>query len=211
MKKNKRKVIILGLFLLLCGLAGCTQEENVYVPVTSNTVEALEDGSITGYIVEPFEKDYYDVKELETMVRAEIDEYNEEKPDLTKGQGRVPILVDKVFMTEDGSQKVVVALNFGNPAVYQDYMGKEIFYGTLADAVTEGYDVDKKLAEVKGGKVLTGDKIQKNGEKRILILEEPVMVRTYQKVQYLSAGAKLTEEGFVDCTLNEDLKYIIIK
>lgn len=211
MKKYKKRAILLGLLLVLGILPGCTEEEAVYVPVTSNTIEALEDGSITGYIVEPFDKEYYDIKELEAMVRTELDAYNEEKKELTKGQGRVPVVVNKVSMAEDGSKKAVVALNFANAAVYQDYMGKELFYGTLAEAMEEGYNVDKKLAEVKGGKVLTGDKLQKNSEKKIVILEEPIMVRTYQKVQYLSAGTKLTEEGFVDCTLNEEVKYIIMK
>lgn len=211
MEKYKKKVILLGLLLLICILPGCTQKEAVYVPITSNTIEVLEDGSITGYIVEPFDKDYYDIKELETMVRTEMEAYNEEKMELTKGQARVPVVVDKVRMAEDGSKKAVVALNFANAAVYQDYMDRELFYGTLAEAIAEGYDVDKKLAEVKGGKVLTGDKLLKNGDKKIVILEETVMVRTYQKVQYLSTGAKKTEEGFVDCTLNEELKYIIMK
>lgn len=209
---GKKKAIGLTLVLLLSTLlfAGCSKK-TVYVPVTANTIELTEDGRLIGYIVEPFEKEYYDINELETMVRSEIDEYNTEKQELSTEAGRLPILVDKVMMAEDGSPKAVVALNFQSAAVYEDYMGKEIFLGTVAEAMDAGYDVDNKLTEVKGGTAFTGEQIQKNKDKKILILEDAVSVRTAGKVQYLSGNAKKTAEGFVDCTADEELKYIIYK
>lgn len=211
MKTKKKVGLFLGLFLSVLFVSGCSKEEETYIPVTTNTVEVTEDGRIVSYIVESFEKDYYDINELESMVRTEIEEYNVEKKDLSTQAGSAPIMVDKVMMAEDGSSNVVVALSFQNASVYTDYMGKELFYGTVQEAVSAGYDVDKKLAEVKSGELFTGEKLQKNYEKRILILEDAVSVRAYGKVQYLSANAKKTEEGFVDCTADQELKYIIIK
>lgn len=209
---GKKKTIILMLMLLLSTLlfAGCSKE-TVYVPVTTNTIELTEEGRLIGYIVEPFEKDYYSISELETMVRSEIDEYNAGKQELSTEAGRLPILVDKVSMAEDGSKKAVVALNFQNAAVYEDYMGKDIFLGTVAEAMDAGYDVDGKLTEVKGGTAFTGEKLQKAKDKKIVILEDTVSVRPTGKVQYLSTNAKETAEGFVDCTADEELKYIIYK
>lgn len=210
---GKKKAIVLMMVLLLSTLllAGCSEETAVYVPVTENTIEVTEDGRLIGYIVEPFEKEYYDITELDTMVRSEIDEYNSAKQDLVTEAGRVPILVEKVMMAEDGSSKAVVALNFQNAAVYADYMEKEIFAGTVAEAKAAGYDLENKLIAVKGGEAFAGEKIQKEEGKRILILKDAVSVRVNGKVQYLSANAKKTSEGFLDCTADEELKYIIYK
>ena len=210
---GKKKAMVLMMVLLLSTLlfAGCSEETAVYVPVTENTIEVTEDGRLIGYIVEPFEKEYYDITELDAMVRSEIDEYNSAKQDLVTEAGRVPILVEKVMMTEDGSLKAVVALNFQNAAVCADYMEKEIFAGTVAEAKAAGYDLENKLTAVKDGEAFAGEKIQKEEEKKILILKDAVSVRVAGTVQYLSANAKKTTEGFLDCTADEELKYIIYK
>lgn len=212
MKKYTKRIasLLLAVICTMALLTGC-EKEQVYIPVTTNTIEALQDGRVIGYIVEDFDKDYYDINELEDMVRTEIDAYNDEKKNLSTEAGRTLVIVDKVYMAEDGSKKAVVALNFQNAAVYADYMEQELFYGTVAEAVANGYELDKKLANVKGGDVFAGEQIQKNSEKLVLILKDTVTVRTEGTVQYLSANARLTEDGFVDCTGNDDLKYIIIK
>ncbi len=209
---RKKKTTGLFLLFLLSSLfvTGCAKEP-VYVPVTTNTIEVTEDGNVIGYMVESFDKEYYDIEELESMVRTELGEYNTASPELKEDAGRVPIEVDRVIMAEDGSKNVVVALNFQNTTVYADYMGKELFYGTVAEAIAAGYEVDKKLSKVKGGDLLTGDLLQKNMEKKILILEDAVSVRLPQSVQFLSTNAKLDGYGYVDCTVGEELKYIIIK
>lgn len=192
-------------------LTGCEQEEEVYVPVTANTVEATGDGRLIGYIVEDFEKDYYSITELGDMVRAEIEVYNEENAQLSTEAGRAPIIVDKVSMAEDGSAKAVVALNFQSAVVYEDYMGKDIFYGTVSEAVAAGYQLEGKLAGVKKGETMTAEQITKNGEKHILIVEGAVWIRTNEKVQYLSGNASLTSSKIVDGNAGEELKFIITK
>ncbi len=208
MKKTIRLLLVLVLSALF--ITGCSKE-TVYVPITGNTIEVTEGDELIGYLVEPFDKEYYDINELATMVETEIAEYNAEKKDLVQDAGRAPIVVDKVIMAEDGSKKAVVALKFDSPAVYEDYMGRKLFYGTVEEAIASGYEVDKKLSKVKGGDLLTGDLLQKNKDKKILILEDAVSVRLPQSVQFLSTNAKVDGYGYVDCTVDEELKYIIIK
>lgn len=209
---GKKKTIHLLLVLVLSTLfiTGCSKE-TVYVPVTANTIEVTENGELIGYLVEPFDKEYYDINELATMVETEIAEYNKVNQALVQEAGRVPIVVDKVIMAEDGSKKAVVAYKFYNAAVYEDFMGRKLFYGTVEEAVIAGYEVDKKLTKVKGGDLLTGNLLDKNKDKKILILEDAVSVRLPQSVQFLSTNAKMDGYGYVDCTVNEELKYIIIK
>ncbi len=208
MKKTIRLLLVFVLGALF--IAGCSKE-TVYVPVTANTIEITESGELIGYLVEPFDKEYYDINELATMVETEIAEYNTDNQTCVQEAGRVPVVVDKVIMAEDGSKKAVVALKFYNAAVYEDYMGRKLFYGTVEDAVAAGYEVDRKLSKVKGGDLLTGDLLQKNKDKKILILEDAVSVRLPQNVLFLSTNAKVDGYGYVDCTADEELKYIIIK
>ncbi len=212
--KHFRKLLVVTAVCLCFGgvfLAGCGETEMVYVPVTSNTLEVTETGDLIAYIVEEFDKDYYDINELKTMVEAEIAAYNEEKATLAEGAGRAPIIVDKVIMAEDGSLKAVVALNFESGIVYEDYMGEQVFYGTVAEAMAEGYELAGVLKSVKKGEALTGEKLQKSGDKMILIVGDDVTVRTYSAVQYLSDNASLTTNGYVDATATDSLKYMIVK
>lgn len=213
MRHFKRLLVVTAVCLVFCAtvLAGCGQQETVYVPVTSNTLEVTEEGRLIAYIVEDFDKDYYDINELKDMVNSEIAEYNKEKAALVTEAGRAPVLVDKVTMAEDGSAKAVVALNFQNFAVYEDYMGEEAFFGTVSEAIAAGYELEGVLKAVKNGEALIGDKLKKNGEKKILIVGDEVTVRTYSTVQYLSNNASLITNGYVDATAQEALKYVIVK
>jgi len=190
---------------------GCGTGKDVNVPVTSNTLEITADGHLIAYIVESFDKDYYDINELKTMVDGEITKYNETKANLVSEAGQMPITVDKVIMAEDGSKKAVVALNFANAVVYADYMGKEAFYGTVAQAAEKGYVLDGMLKAVKGDEPFIGETLKKSQDKMILIIKDAVTVRTYDKVQYLSRNASITAEGFVNAETKDELKYIIIK
>lgn len=207
------------LVLAVACLSGCTlfftgcseKQEQVYVPVTDNSVEAASDGRVIGYIVEDFDKEYYDITELADMVRAEVAVYNEKKAELVTEAGRAPIIVEKVSMAEDGSAKAVVALNFQNAAVYEDYMGTELFYGTLAEAEAAGYQLAGQLTKVKNGAALTEEQIKKNSDWRVLIVEDTVWIRPDAKVQYLSSNVSLTNEGLVDGNTSEELKIIIMK
>ena len=212
--RHLRKLLVVTAVCLGIGgvfLSGCGEQEQVYVPIVSNTLEVNEAGNLIAYIVEDFDKDYYDINELKTMVETEIAAYNEKNAGLAEGAGRAPIIVDKVMMAEDGSKKAVVALNFNNSLVYEDYMQEEIFFGTVAEAMAEGYDLAGVMKSVKKGEALTGEKLQKAGNQQILIVGDAVTVRTYSAVQYLSDNAVLTTNGYVDATTADSLKYMIVK
>ncbi len=211
MKHNKKiakwmAACFLGSALVM---SGCAQEE-VYIPITEDTVEVTKDGNLVAYLVEDFDKAYYDIGELGDMVRAEIEAYNQTNAALAEGTGRTAVAVEEVSMAEDGSSKVVVKLNFANANCYEQYMGKELFYGTVSQAVASGYRLDGKLTELKDGDSFGTEEIVKYGEKTILIVEDTVRIRTNKKVLYLSANASLTEEGIIDGS-SEEFKYIITK
>ena len=212
MRHFKKIVVWTVACLSLCAmLVGCGNNKDVNVPITTNTVEVTEEGRLIAYIVEDFDKDYYDVNELKSMVDEEIAAFNTAKANLVTEAGLTPVIVEKVAMAEDGSKKVVVALNFQNASLYADYMGKEAFLGTVSEAMEKGYVLDGMLSSVKNGDSLVGEQLKKSQDKTILIIKDAVMVRPYNDVQYLSKNASITEEGFVNAQTKDELKYIIIK
>jgi len=127
-------ILILTLFMIF-GLAGCSEKE--VIPVTEPTVEITEDGELIAYLVEDFDKEYYDLGELGTMVREEVADFVREQ-DLVSEDGKEGMTVESVAMAADGSKKVVVALRFANSEIYADYFDAEAFFGRLAPCPTNG-------------------------------------------------------------------------
>ena len=190
-------ILILTLFMIF-GLTGCG--EKVVVPVMEPTVEITEEGELIAYLVEDFDKEYYDLGELETMVREEVADFDKEG-----------MTVESVAMAADGSKKVVVALRFANSEIYADYFDVEAFFGTVSQAQNAGYGLSAALTGVKDGEIFTEEDARKNSKRKILIIEGSVVVRCPKEVLYIGTNASLTEEGFVDCTESEGLKLIIMK
>ena len=200
-------ILILTLFMIF-GLAGCSEKE--VIPVTEPTVEITEDGELIAYLVEDFDKEYYDLGELETMVREEVADFVKDQ-DLAAEDGKEGMTVESVAMAADGSKKVVVALRFANSEIYADYFDVEAFFGTVSQAQKAGYGLSAALTDVENGEIFTEEDVQKNSKRRILIIEGSVVVRCPKEVLYIGTNASLTEEGFVDCTESEGLKLIIMK
>ena len=200
-------ILILTLFMIL-GLTGCGEKE--VIPVTEPTVEITSDGEMIAYLVEDFDKEYYDLSELDAMVREEVAEYVKKQAPVTETDTEV-LTVESVSMAADGSKKAVVALKFANSEIYGDYFDVEAFYGTVAEAEAAGYGLSAALISVKDGEIFTDEQAKKLSKKKILVIQEAVVVRCPKEVLYVGTNASLTEEGFVDCTQGEGLNLIIMK
>lgn len=201
--------LILTIFMTL-GLTGCGQKEATVIPVTEPTIEVTADGQLIAYLVEKFDKEYYNLAELETMVRTEIADFVKAGAYVTE-DGVEQASVESVAMAEDGSKKVVVALRFANSQIYSDYFDMQAFYGTVAEAMQAGYGLSAALTSVEDGDVFTKEQADKNSKRHVLIIEDSVIVRCPTKVLYLGTNTTLTKEGFVDCTQDEGLKLVIMK
>ena len=213
MKRQYKKITTYFLLMIIMMLAmiGCVpQEEKIVVPVTENTLEVTEEGALISYLVEDFDKDYYVLEELDAMVREEVAEYVADQG-LVSESGEAQMAVESVFMAEDGSKKVVVALRFANVSVYNDYYDTDLFYGTVEDAVAHGYELNAALTHVEDGELFGREDEQKNKRRMILITEESVMIRLPKKILYVGTNVAVTEAGFADGTQSEGLKLIITK
>lgn len=196
---------ILSLIMLLT--AGCS---SVKVPDTlsESALSIAGNGEVTVYLVEAFDKAYYDLAELEQMVRAELAEFNGSRK---TDQGDVVRLVS-LAMLADGSQKVGLKLWFQNADIYQSYTGRTLFYGTVAQAHAAGCDLAVELTSVKDGSRIGEMEIYENGTRKLLIAQERVRIYGPGKPVYVNTEATVNEDGSVELTTDtEENIYIIMK
>lgn len=199
----ERRVLVLSMMLVLTAvLAGCG---GVKVPedVQVSAVAVSKGGKVTAYIVEAFDKGYYSLAELSDMVHQEIADFN-------KSHGQDAAKVVSVAEAGDVLKKAVVILEFQNTVLYKDYMGKALFYGTVADAQKQGYETVQMIA-AKEGTAASDEVFAQNSEKKILIAEGKVRVYAPGQPQYISAGAVCNEDGSVEPSDTEENTFIIMK
>lgn len=212
-KKAIGMLVMVGVCML--ALAGCG-EETVEEPIRTSTIVLSADGSFTQCRVESFDKDYYQLGELEGMIRQEVQDYVGTAPGQTADGGQA-VAVEQVSALEEDRSQVMVALHFANSEIYEDYVkevdqqSSELFYGTVREALARGYDLAGSLQDAKKGAAITAEQLDKNGEKLILIFEDALQIRCPSKVLYISGNVRLTEAGYVDGTAGEGLKYVMIK
>lgn len=199
----------------MLALAGCG-EQAAEEPIRTSTIVLAGDGSFTQCRVEDFDKDYYQLGELENMIRQEVQNYVGTAAAQT-ADGGFAVSVEQVSVLEENRERVMVALHFADSGIYGDYMKEvdqqysELFYGTVNEALARGYDLADSLLEVKKGTAITAEQLEKIGQKWVLIFEDALQVRCPSRVLYISGNVRLTEAGYVDGTSGEGLKYVVIK
>ena len=189
--------IIAGMLIVITilMLAGCGREAEV----TANTVIVEKKGKVTGAIVEDFTQDYYNSDELKQMVEEEVTSYNE-------SSGGEDVSLNR-FEVKDGIAKVY--LDYDSADTYTAFNGKTLFTGTVAETYDAGYDLDIKMTDANDSAVTIGkDDILGMGDNHIVITEEPVNVRTYGKILYISDGVSLVD--YKEATVSEDAGTAVI-
>lgn len=198
----------------MLAMAGCG-EAAPEEPISTSTIVLAADGSFTQYRVENFDREYYQLSELDSMIRQEVQNFLSGKPQQNAG-GVQAVSVEQVGHVEGSSGQVMVALRFMDSQVYEDYQAqvdqqpRELFYGTVRDALAQGYDLAGVLLDAQKGTVITAQQLEKSAERRILIFEDAVQIRCPSKVLYCSGNVSLTDAGYVDAS-GEGMKYVLMK
>lgn len=194
------------LLLAMLVLSGCSQAK---VPDTVNVTSLVvsEQGEVTYYLADTFDKDYYNITDLTAMAMEEADSYNSEH--LTGDEA--PVKVEKVEALDDGSGTVVVTQKFTSVDAFVDFNDGKLFYGTVGEAIAAGYDMDVILRSVKDGSLITKEDIVGQMDKHILITEEQAVIYCPYKVGYTSDEAVYQDNGAVNATEAEDPVVILMK
>jgi len=205
MSKCRRGRLALGILAMLL-LTGCGQAK-LPDKIDEPTIAIDGEGRVTSYLVELFDKEYYDITELTSMAISEAAEYNTGK----QAESGVPVTVEKVEELKDGSQKIVVTYKYDGAETFSDFNGSILFYGTVKEAMDAGYDLAGSLKSVKDGSMISGEQVMGDSEKHVVITQEKVRIYCPQKVAYISEGAVYEKDGSVDATQASDTVVILMK
>lgn len=197
---KKIRVSVMTLLMIGC-LSACS---NSTKEITETTVEIGKDGQVTGTIVEAFDKEYYDIGELEEMAKQEIEDYNSQA-----GNGRVEL----VSLTQEGTN-VIMVISYDSAEDYTKFNEKTLFYGTIEEAAEQGYLQQAEVIEVGNVEaVITEETLMGMSSKMIVVAEEPVRIMTSGKMTHFSEGVNILESKR-EAVLTESasgLFYIIMK
>lgn len=191
-----------GACFLLCILVllGCGEAklpENIEV----NTLSISREGKVAAYLIGNFEKEYYNISELTSMAMEEAAEYNTEH---AAGEG-TPVVVEKVEALEGGTSRVRISYQYDSAGTFSGFNEEDLFYGTVSEAVAQGYFnsiAAGSVESVKDGTPVADTWIRQEASgKHIVITDEKALVYCPYKVTHISRGAVMKEDGSVDTTM----------
>lgn len=205
MQNRKRKYSLLAVVLLTFSLWGCGSSE---APAVSG-IGIDKSGKVTGCIIENFEREYYTKDELESMIQEEIDEFTG-----THGEESVVFkaMEEPAGKDQESGRQILVRMEYADAGVYSEFNGEELFYGTVAQAVEAGYELDVTLNAVESA----DGQVDKNailamGEKHIIITSENIRITLPGKAAYISRDVQVEDGKTVLTAQEEGYSYILIK
>lgn len=212
-----KKLCSICLMILVLGmLGGCA----VQYPDT-DTIYIKKNGSVQEALVESFDKEYYEEQGLKDYIASEISDYES-----TNEKGSVKM---KNFLLEDGVVKLM--MNYKNYQSYQEFNKRELFTGTVVQAIAAGYGFDGEFVAVKDGetvgasgstegtesgsiteavdkKTVTGDENYK-----VVVINEDTDVVIKGTILYVTAGSVSVKDAGTASVkmLDEGVSYIVYK
>ena len=209
MRQNRiKKFLTAGLSgLLILSLTGCGQAAKLPETVENTSLVVEKDGKVTSYLVNTFDKDFYNLDGLTQMVEEEAEEFNATHTEATEN----PMNVKTVQMLEEGDT-VQVVQEFADTESYADYNEQELFYGTRVEALAEGISVDLGLVSAADGTPAEEQKLNKALDKNhMIITNASAYIYCPYPVLYLSEGVVMGEDGYVDASQSDGVVTILMK
>ena len=199
MKKFYVGLIAGGMSLSMIG-CGQTATE-----ITKDTLIINANGSMKEVLVDVFDRVYYDLAEVESMAKSEVDSFN-----ALEGENSVTY---KKTEQDDNSNMVKMYLEYEDAESYAEFNEMSFFYGTIEDAYKEGFDLNVKLRSISDSSEQIGlDDILSMGENHILIMESDYYIEFPTQVMYISSNViPVEKEREVDTEDDNELVYIITK
>lgn len=209
MKKGNRMLSAAFVVLLL---AGCGKAAAAEV----TTIAIQKDGSIEHTMIEEFGETSVDA--LQSMMTEKVESYN------NSNAGEVSI--DSVEL-ENGMAKVV--MTYPDAEAFDSFMNMDVaevdntlwapfFYGTVEEALTEGFDLEVTLQSVEKDETLQGknDLLARSDNKLIIYDNEmnlgaPVQISLREKPIYISDNVTVVGKKLVEISGTDAPAYILLE
>lgn len=207
MKKVSRTA--LGIALMALMMTGCG-EAKVPNTIDKPMISISKSGEVTEYLVGEIDgKDYYSLSELSSMAAEEAARYNT----INQTGTTTPVKLEKVETLATGTGNICIVYRYDSAESYTGFNEGSLFYGTVEEAVAQGYSIDISLKSASDKKedILTTDQVKQAVDKRLIIAPQGVYVYCPGKVEYISLNAVMAEDGSVNGTVAEGPVYILLK
>lgn len=198
---NIMKKIILGsiLILSLISLAGCSNKEIKLDAgeIKVNTMLVKSNGQLQVAFVEEFNKPSYSVDDLKNFVKKQISSYNNKT-------GEALIQLDEL---DEKEGKAVILMTFAGMEQYSTFHD---FYGAYfnVSAINENISLPDNFVNYKDGKLVSKDDILKNGNDRVLVVDQTLNILIEGDIKYYSENAVLENKNIIKSSAQE-LTYIV--
>ena len=196
---NKKKIILVFVITLVCviaiggGIAAfiLTRDNEVIKldakDITVNTLVVNDEGTIQSAMVEAFDKDYYDLSELEEFVKDDLDKFNEEND--TK------ITLEEIKANDD---KVVLVFGYDSIEEYSAYNEVNNASAYVFDASKAAKDerVPSDLKEIDEDGTVPKDSVYEDEKLTTVVVDADTELIVNGKIKYYS-GCEVTAENKV--------------
>ncbi len=208
--KNRNKKVATAVLigaLSAVSLSGCGKAAKLPDTVVNTSLVVDKDGRVTSYLVDTFDKDFYNLDGLKEMVQSEADAFNIAHADAPED----PLAVKAVQSVGEGATVQVVE-EFTDTKVYEEYTEQELFYGTRVEALADGIGVNLDLVNAEDGTPADQKKLEKALEKNhLLITNASAYIYCPYQVLYVSEGVVMGEDGYVDASQSDGVVTILMK
>ena len=184
----KKLVLCTMLLFLMMVTAGCTQEDlNIVAEdVTTNTFLAKADGLLQVATVEDFDKDYYELSELEAFIAKKINGFNDSADDKT-------VTIDSVSQRGD---KAIMILSYPGMEAYANF--NEVYAAYFTGGIEDvDLDLPATLINTKNDSLASTQEILQNNKYKILVLYEPYKIIVDGSIKYYSENSEYVDDNKV--------------
>ncbi len=172
------KKLTLCAILVICFsmLAGCKREEIVIKveDVQTNTVLVKNDRTVQAATVEAFDKQYYNLSELNNFIIEQMNKYNSEV-------GEEAITLNSLEQ-KDGN--AVLILNYTSLEHYQQFNKVETTLASMTSAQNGEITIPDVFISAKDGSYISKDVALKNSKYNVLVLNENTDVIVDGSIKY---------------------------
>lgn len=209
MKRMKRAGHLVCALVLLsgCMLLGACGEAKVPDEITQTSYVIDEEGGVTVYLVDSFDKSYYDVNDLAEMAREDAVAFN----DAHQMGTETMMSIESVSLLDGGL--VRVAQRFADSEALSTYIGETFTYTEGAAVSSDVLSKVSFFSVKEGGEAETEEVIEAAGKGHVIQVPADIAGFVYcpKKVLYVSVGATVAEDGSVDCAQAENAVTIITR
>lgn len=211
MRKQKGIGLLLLLVIMLVVMAGCGKAKKTQAESKTNPTFTIDGNNcFTVAYEEEFKEDYYDKKELESLIDSELAEFNETYA-VDKSNG----VVRESFSVKDG--KAVLKLRFSSAQDYMNYSSNyvnstrnaRLFIGTYDEAVNAGYSFGGTFHAADGSEGFDAANVK--DEEKVFVLFTNEKYRIGVSGEIIGMNSNVSLEDKLAVTSDKQENYIIYK